>query len=67
MPKKPKTSEQAAKAAPTAQPAAAPSTASAQDATAGLTAQDMDPDDLNGETWSDFSEVGDEEDELPER
>lgn len=66
MPKKPKTSEQAAKAAPAPQPSTAPTAAPAQDA-AGPTLQDADLDDLSGETWSNFSEVGDEEDELPER
>jgi hypothetical protein len=66
VPKKPKTSEQAAQAAPASQPSTATPAAPAQNA-AGPTLQDVDLDELNGETWSTFSEVGDEEDELPER
>ncbi|WNZ14250.1 hypothetical protein [Streptomyces sp. 11x1] len=66
MPKKPKTSEQAAKAAPAPQPSTGAPAAPAQNAV-GPTLQDADLDELNSETWSDFSEVGDEEDELPER
>ncbi|MBZ3906479.1 hypothetical protein [Streptomyces griseiscabiei] len=66
MPKKPRTSEQAAQAAPTPQPSAPTPAAPAQKA-ADPTLQDTDLDELNGETWSNFSEVGDEEDELPER
>ncbi|MCC9708421.1 hypothetical protein E4N62_26060 [Streptomyces sp. MNU76] len=66
MPKKPKTSEQAAKAAPAPQPPKAAPAAPAENA-AGPTFQDTDLDEPNGETWSYFSEVGDEEDELPER
>ncbi|WP_045561618.1 hypothetical protein [Streptomyces sp. FxanaA7] len=65
MPKKPKASEQDAKAAPAPELSAAPPAPSAQDA-AGPTPQDADLD-LNGETWSNFSEVDDELDELPER
>ncbi|MFG2126007.1 hypothetical protein [Streptomyces sp. NPDC048710] len=65
MPKKPKTSKQDGEAAPAPELSTAPPAPSAQDA-AGLTPQDADLD-LNSETWSNFSEVDDELDGLPER
>ncbi|MFD5479707.1 hypothetical protein [Streptomyces hawaiiensis] len=66
MPEKPKMSEPDAGAAPTPELSTAPHPTSAPDAV-GPISQGAELDDLSGETWSNFSEVDDELDELPER